>query len=121
MLQLPWDGLAAFGSASHLTCAPHVLHRPASTHHLARPNPPTPPTLQLIHLLRRRQAAYRTTIEQDDVIIADLTTGPRQTVAARLLRIEKQILAGAIQAAMALPGAADAVALGPLPTAVKME
>ncbi|PRW57651.1 3-oxoacyl-[acyl-carrier] synthase chloroplastic isoform A [Chlorella sorokiniana] len=76
---------------------------------------------QLIHLLQRRQAAYRTTIEQDDAIIADPTTGPRQTVAARLLRIEKQILAGAVQAAMALPGAAEAVAVGPLPTAVKME
>lgn len=76
---------------------------------------------QLIHLLRRRQAAYRTTIEQDDAIIADPTTGPRQTVAARLLRIEKQILAGATQAALALPGAAEAAALGPLPTAVKME
>ncbi|KAI7838734.1 hypothetical protein COHA_007530 [Chlorella ohadii] len=75
----------------------------------------------LIHLLRRRQAAYRTTIEQDDAIIADPTTGPRQTVAARLLRIEKQILAGATQAALALPGAAEAAALGPLPTAVKME
>lgn len=83
--------------------------------------PAPPPSPQLIHLLRRRQAAYRTTIEQDDVIIADPTTGPRQTVAARLLRIEKQILAGAMQAALALPGAAEAAALGPLPTAVKME
>lgn len=83
------------------------------------PHPPASP--QLVHLLRRRQAAYRTTVEQDDAIIADPTTGPRQTVAARLLRIEKQILAGAVQAAMALPGAADAVARGPMPTAIKME
>ena len=74
-----------------------------------------------MHLLRRRQAAYRTTIEQDDATIADPSTGPRQTVAARLLRIEKQILAAALQAAMALPGAADAVARGPMPTAIKME
>ena len=37
---------------------------------------------------------YRTSIAEDEVIIADETLPPRQRVAARLLRIEKGILEG---------------------------
>ena len=39
---------------------------------------------------------YRTTAEEDEATIASLTAGPRQKVAARLLRIEKEILHGAL-------------------------
>ena len=39
---------------------------------------------------------YRTTAEEDDATIASSTAGPRQKVAARLLRIEKEILHGAL-------------------------
>ena len=44
------------------------------------------------------QYRYRTTAEEDEATIASSTAGPRQKVAARLLRIEKEILNG-----MALP------------------
>lgn len=37
---------------------------------------------------------YRTTAEEDDATIASSSAGPRQKVAARLLRIEKEILNG---------------------------
>ena len=37
---------------------------------------------------------YRTSIAEDEAIIADETLGPRPRVAARLLRIEKRILEG---------------------------
>ncbi|EFN55628.1 hypothetical protein CHLNCDRAFT_57818 [Chlorella variabilis] len=76
---------------------------------------------QLITHLRLRQSRYRTTIEEDEAIIADPAKGPRPTVAARLLKIEKGILAAAVAAAMALPGAAEAAAHGPVVTAIKME
>lgn len=82
-------------------------------------SPPVPP--QLITHLRLRQSRYRTTIEEDEAIIADPAKGPRPTVAARLLKIEKGILAAAVAAAMALPGAAEAAAHGPVVTAIKME
>lgn len=38
---------------------------------------------------------YRTSCEEDEAIISSTTAGPRQKVAARLLRIEKAILRGA--------------------------
>ncbi len=38
---------------------------------------------------------YRTSCEEDEAIISSTTAGPRQKVAARLLRIEKVILRGA--------------------------
>ena len=41
---------------------------------------------------------YRTTIAEDDATIADPTTSPRRQVAARLLRIEKGILQGTVEA-----------------------
>ena len=37
---------------------------------------------------------YRTTKEEDDAVVADPTSAPRERVAARLLRIEKSILTG---------------------------
>jgi len=37
---------------------------------------------------------YKTSIEEDIAVIADPTAGPREKVAARLLRIEKSILQG---------------------------
>ena len=38
---------------------------------------------------------YRTTEDEDDATLASATAGPREKVAARLLRIEKRILNGA--------------------------
>lgn len=43
-------------------------------------------------MLRLRLSRYRTTIEEDEAIIADPAYGPRPTVAARLLKAEKRIL-----------------------------
>jgi histone-lysine N-methyltransferase SETD3 len=77
--------------------------------------------LQLIAQLRLRLSRYRTTIEQDEAIIVDPSTGPRQTVAARLLKIEKGILQGCLAAVMALPGAQEAAAFGPMATAILMD
>ena len=37
---------------------------------------------------------YRTSIEEDEAIVASSSAGPRQKVAARLVRIEKTILSG---------------------------
>lgn len=51
-----------------------------------------PPLPQLITVLRLRLSRYRTTIEEDEAIIADPAYGPRPTVAARLLKAEKLIL-----------------------------
>ena len=38
---------------------------------------------------------YKTSREEDDAVVADPRAGPREKVAARLLRIEKSILSGA--------------------------
>ncbi len=67
---------------------------------------------QLTGVLQRRLAGYRTTIAEDDAVIADPTSGARPTVAARLLRKEKKILGGALAMVMARPGAAEAIAAG---------
>lgn len=53
--------------------------------------------------------------------MADPDAGPRPKVAARLLRGEKQILLAALEAAMALPGAAEAAAAPAAPTDVKLD
>jgi hypothetical protein len=37
---------------------------------------------------------YRTSQEEDDAVVVDPRAGPREKVAARLLRIEKSILSG---------------------------
>ena len=37
---------------------------------------------------------YKTSQEEDDAVVADPAAGPREKVAARLLRIEKSILSG---------------------------
>ena len=37
---------------------------------------------------------YKTSREEDDAVVADPRAGPREKVAARLLRIEKSILSG---------------------------
>ncbi|KAI3425759.1 hypothetical protein D9Q98_007734 [Chlorella vulgaris] len=76
---------------------------------------------QLLTCLKRRQLRYRTTIEEDEAIIADPSHGPRPTVAARLLKGEKRILLAAQAAVMELPGASDAEARGPMPSAIAME
>ena len=47
--------------------------------------------------LRRRLGAYGTSIEEDDAIVASEAAGPREKVAARLLRIEKRILGVALE------------------------
>lgn len=77
--------------------------------------------MQLVNHLKLRQSRYRTTVEQDEATINDPASGPRPTVAARLLRCEKLILAGTVAAVHALPGAAEAAAAPPLPTAIRME
>lgn len=76
---------------------------------------------QLINHLRLRASRYTTTIAEDEAILADPTTGPRQTVAARLLKIEKGILQATQAAVMELPGAGEAASRPPLASAVKME
>ena len=53
----------------------------------------------LMRHLRRRLSAYGTTIAEDDATVASEGAGPRQKVAARLLRIEKRILGAALQRA----------------------
>jgi len=63
---------------------------------------------QLIQHLQRRLDGYKYDVEEYDSIIKDDTTGPRQTVAARLLRIEKGILKGSLEAIMKCQGAAEA-------------
>ncbi|KAL4419581.1 hypothetical protein ABPG77_004830, partial [Micractinium sp. CCAP 211/92] len=75
---------------------------------------------QLITVLRLRMSRYRTSIEEDEAIIADPSFGPRPTVAARLLKAEKLILQGSLAAALALPGAEEAAAHAPIVTAIEM-
>ncbi|PSC74659.1 3-oxoacyl-[acyl-carrier] synthase chloroplastic isoform B [Micractinium conductrix] len=75
---------------------------------------------QLITVLRLRLSRYRTTIEEDEAVIADPTVKPRHAVAARLLRSEKGILNMALAAALALPGGEEAASHTPIVTAVKM-
>lgn len=65
---------------------------------------------QLAGHLRWRLGRYRTSIEQDEAVIADETAGSRQRVAAKLLRIEKGILAAGLAQLMRMPGAAEAAA-----------
>ena len=67
---------------------------------------------QLAGYLQRKLSGYKTTIEQDNAIVDDPDSGPRQTVAARLLRIEKRILLDALQQVMKQPGAAEAITSG---------
>eukprot|EP00884_Botryococcus_braunii_P019622 jgi/Botrbrau1/6343/Bobra.0098s0002.1 len=59
---------------------------------------------QLQSYLTDRLARYPRTIQEDEEIIACPTSGPREKVAARLVRIEKQILQGALADLDALPG-----------------
>ncbi|KAK9830198.1 hypothetical protein WJX72_010243 [[Myrmecia] bisecta] len=61
---------------------------------------------QLTSYLQGRLKQYPTKVEQDNDIIDSPTARPRQKVAARLVRIEKNILQDAIAALMQLPGAA---------------
>lgn len=63
---------------------------------------------QLITCLKNRLSGYKTTIEEDVAIIADPTSGPRRTVAAKLLKIEKTILQGSLKAVLSLPNAEEA-------------
>lgn len=70
--------------------SPQAPHTPIRTP--IHPPFPPPPPLQLITVLRLRLSRYRTTIEEDEAIIADPAYGPRPTVAARLLKAEKRIL-----------------------------
>ncbi len=60
---------------------------------------------ELSRCLRLRLAGYRTTIAEDDATVADPASGPRKTVAARLLRIEKAILGQALAHVESLHGA----------------
>ena len=40
------------------------------------------------------ECSYRTSISEDEAVIRDATAGPRQKIAARLLKIEKSIYCG---------------------------
>ena len=74
----------------------------ASTSGSSSSAPPLSPEVEAAALgaltrhLRKRLAAYGTTIEEDDAIVESEGSGPRQKVAARLLRIEKRILGAAL-------------------------
>jgi hypothetical protein len=50
----------------------------------------------LHHHLTQRLGAYRSSIEEDEAVLANSKTGPREAVATRLLRIEKIILKNAL-------------------------
>lgn len=63
----------------------------------------------LASCLQQRLQRYQTSREEDDAVVADPSAGPRQKVAARLLRIEKSILSGALEKVARLPGGDDAV------------
>jgi hypothetical protein len=63
---------------------------------------------QLAGELTRRLAGYRTTIEEDNAVVADTALGARERVAARLLRIEKAILQSALAEVQRMPGADEA-------------
>jgi hypothetical protein len=59
--------------------------------------------------LRARLAGYGGRApEEDDAVVADPASGPREVVAARLVRIEKRILGAALAEVLARPGAAAA-------------
>ena len=51
---------------------------------------------------------YKTSREEDDAVVADPSAGPRQKVAARLLRIEKSILSGTLSVLYHLPSQQNA-------------
>lgn len=51
----------------------------------------------VIDYLQRRISGYKTSIEDDEAILAAADSSPRQIVAAQLLRIEKQILFGTLK------------------------
>ncbi|CAI5498349.1 unnamed protein product [Closterium sp. Naga37s-1] len=53
---------------------------------------------QLVEFFEGRLAAYPTTLEEDIAAIADPATKPKRRVAARLVRIEKEILSNALAA-----------------------
>jgi len=50
----------------------------------------------LINHLQERLGGYKTSIDEDDAVIADPSSTPRHAVASRLLRIEKTILLGTL-------------------------
>ncbi|CAL5228874.1 g12088 [Coccomyxa viridis] len=64
---------------------------------------------QLASHLQSCLSRYRTTAEEDEATIASTSAGPRQKVAARLLRIEKEILNGAMREVQSLLDDSDPV------------
>jgi len=60
---------------------------------------------QLIGHLQGKLRRYKTSMEEDVAVIEDPKAGPREKVAARLLRIEKFILQEALDNLESLPGA----------------
>lgn len=63
----------------------------------------------LASCLQQRLQRYKTSKQEDDAVVVDPRAGPREKVAARLLRIEKSILSGALDKVAHLPGGAEAV------------
>lgn len=71
----------------------------------------------LARRLRERLAGYKTSVGEDEATLASPTAGPRQKVAARLLRLEKLALTAALDAVLVAGTAAgvgegDAGAVG---------
>lgn len=62
-------------------------------------------------ILQGKLDNYRTTIEQDEETIAS-SSNPREVVAAKLLRIEKEILNSALDEILAKPSAPERSSLG---------
>lgn len=72
--------------------------------------------------LAARRAGYRSTVAEDEAVIASPDAGPRPKVAARLLRLEKLILDDALAAVKAAAAAAGVACEGAAaPVAVRVE
>lgn len=59
---------------------------------------------RLMGVLQKRLSTYSGSIQDDEAVIQDPTSGPRKTVAARLLRLEKIMLNRALSEVVELPG-----------------
>eukprot|EP00891_Asterochloris_glomerata_P000308 jgi/Astpho2/308/fgenesh1_pg.00010_%23_65_t len=108
------DTLMPFLRLAH--CQDEEALRHPSLHALQQPLPAEQERALLANLascLQRRLNRYRTSSEQDEAVIADPAAGPREKVAARLLKLEKSILTGALNKVAELPGGAEVVQQAP--------
>ena len=104
-LRLAFCGDAAFVAGADPLKAAAGAGEASTSSSSPSPSPPLGPEVEAAALgaltrhLRRRLAAYATTIADDDATVASESAGPREKVAARLLRIEKRILGAALASA----------------------